>query len=188
MTATFQLVKRYGSGLRDHVRLISKPVAGSVVVAVNGTPAANFTVDTTAGLVTFQAGSIPGVGVEVTAGFEFDVPVRFDTDALVDQPGGLSRRRDSRHSDPGDRAVRAIDPGLQAHLEFGRDDLMPLPGSSKPPNGEVLGFTDHDRDLSFDGVTYEARSGFEPPAACNRRAGYAPGNLEYRRRTLLPNA
>ena len=82
VTATFQLVKRYGSGLRDHVRVISKPVAGSVVIAVNGTPTANFTVDTTAGLVTFQAGSIPGVGVEVTAGFEFDVPVRFDTDQL----------------------------------------------------------------------------------------------------------
>ncbi len=60
VTATFQLVKRYGSGLRDHVRVISKPVAGSVVIAVNGTPTANFTVDTTAGLVTFQAGSIPG--------------------------------------------------------------------------------------------------------------------------------
>ena len=82
MTATFQLVKRYGSGLRDHVRVISKPVAGSVVVAVNGTPTANFTLDATAGLVTFLAGSIPGVGVEVTAGFEFDVPVRFDTDQL----------------------------------------------------------------------------------------------------------
>ena len=82
VAATFQLVKRYGSGLRDHVRMISKPVAGSVVVAVNGTPTANFTVDTTVGLVTFLVGSIPGVGVEVTAGFEFDVPVRFDTDQL----------------------------------------------------------------------------------------------------------
>ena len=27
-------------------------------------------------------------------------------------------------------------------------------------NGEVLGFTDHDRDLVFDGVTYEAQAGF----------------------------
>ena len=81
-TATFQLVKRYGSGLRDHVRVITKPVSGTVVVAVNGTPAANFTVDATTGLVTFLVGSIPAVGAQVTAGFNFDVPVRFDTDQL----------------------------------------------------------------------------------------------------------
>ena len=81
-TATFQLVKRYGSGLRDHVRVITKPVSGTVVVAVNGTPAANFTVDATTGLVTFLVGSFPAVGAQVTAGFNFDVPVRFDTDQL----------------------------------------------------------------------------------------------------------
>jgi uncharacterized protein (TIGR02217 family) len=80
--STFQLVKRYGSGLRDHVRMITKPVAGSVVVAVNGTPETNFTVDPATGLVTFLPGSFPGVGAEVTAGFAFDVPVRFDTDQL----------------------------------------------------------------------------------------------------------
>ncbi len=31
VTATFQLVKHYGSGLRDYVRAITKPVAGTVV-------------------------------------------------------------------------------------------------------------------------------------------------------------
>ena len=81
-TATFQLVKRYGTGLRDHVRVISKPVAGSVVIAVNGTTTANFTLDAATGLITFSGGSIPGTGAEVTAGFAFDVPVRFDTDQL----------------------------------------------------------------------------------------------------------
>lgn len=29
-------------------------------------------------------------------------------------------------------------------------------------NGEVLGFTNHDEDISFDGVTYEAATGFDP--------------------------
>ena len=82
VTATFQLVKRYGSGLRDQVRMITKPVSGTVVVAVNGTPAANFTVDATTGLVTFVPGSIPVPAAQVTAGFAFDVPVRFDTDQL----------------------------------------------------------------------------------------------------------
>ena len=81
-TAAFQMVKRYGSGLRDHVRVIAKPVSGTVVVAVNGMPTANFTVDATTGLVTFLPGSIPALAAQVTAGFAFDVPVRFDTDQL----------------------------------------------------------------------------------------------------------
>ena len=82
VSAAFQLVKRYGTGLRDHIRVIAKPVAGSVLVAVNGAPALNFTLDATTGVVTFLPGSIPGVGAQVTAGFAFDVPVRFDTDQL----------------------------------------------------------------------------------------------------------
>lgn len=83
VTAGFQLVKRYGSGLRDHLRVITKPVAGSVVVAVNGTPGSGFTLDATTGLVTFSEGFIPAMGAAVTAGFAFDVPVRFDTDQLA---------------------------------------------------------------------------------------------------------
>ena len=82
VTAAFQLVKRYGSGLRDHVRVVTKPVAGSVLVAVNGIPSTNFTLDASTGVVTFLVGSIPAVGAQVTAGFTFDVPVRFDTDQL----------------------------------------------------------------------------------------------------------
>ena len=59
--------------------------AGSVRVAVAGTEAAegtDFTVDTTTGVVTFLPGHIPAGGEAVTAGFLFDVPVRFDTDYL----------------------------------------------------------------------------------------------------------
>jgi len=41
-----------------------------------------FTCDVTTGLVTFLPGHIPGPGAAVTAGFLFDVPVRFDTDYL----------------------------------------------------------------------------------------------------------
>ncbi len=41
-----------------------------------------FTCDTTTGVVTFLAGHIPPPGAAVTAGFNFDVPVRFDTDYL----------------------------------------------------------------------------------------------------------
>ena len=58
---------------------------GSVRVAVAGVEAAadtDFTCDTTTGIVTFLPGHIPVSGMAVTAGFLFDVPVRFDTDYL----------------------------------------------------------------------------------------------------------
>jgi uncharacterized protein (TIGR02217 family) len=80
-TTAFQLVKRYASGSQTWVRTITKPVAGSVAVALNGTPqASGWSVDTTTGVITFA--TAPGAGVTITAGFEFDVPVRFDTDLL----------------------------------------------------------------------------------------------------------
>jgi uncharacterized protein (TIGR02217 family) len=73
----FQLVKRNG----DLERVIAKPVVGSVRVAVNGAEAADgWSVDTTTGAVTFV--SAPATGAEVTAGFAFDTPVRFDTDRV----------------------------------------------------------------------------------------------------------
>ncbi len=80
-TTLFQLVKRYGSGAQSWTRAISKPVAGTVTIALNGTPqASGWSVSTTTGLVTFT--TAPAAGVAITAGFEFDVPIRFDTDAL----------------------------------------------------------------------------------------------------------
>lgn len=78
----FQLVKRYGSGLRDYLRSITKPVAGSVVIAVNGVTTTGVSLDTSTGNVTFNPGSIPAGGAIVTAGFQFDVPARFDSDQL----------------------------------------------------------------------------------------------------------
>ncbi len=80
--ASFALVKRYGTGLRDYVRAITKPVPGSVVVAVDGIAAAAFSVNALTGIVTFEAGSLPAPGAIVTAGFHFDVPARFDSDQL----------------------------------------------------------------------------------------------------------
>ena len=85
-TAAFQLIKTYGSGLRDYARAIAKPVSGTVRIAVAGvekTAGSDFTVDHATGIVTFLSGHIPAADATVTAGFEFDVPVRFDTDALV---------------------------------------------------------------------------------------------------------
>lgn len=77
----FQLVKRYTSGAQTWVRAITKPVAGTVRVALGDTPQpSGWTVDPATGVVTFAAA--PGSGVTVRAGFEFDVPVRFDSDTL----------------------------------------------------------------------------------------------------------
>ena len=62
------------------------PVLGTVLLATDGiaqVEGSDFAVDPTTGIVTFVAGHIPGAGAVVTAGFEFDVPVRFDTDYLA---------------------------------------------------------------------------------------------------------
>jgi uncharacterized protein (TIGR02217 family) len=81
ITTAFQLVKRYASGAEVWTRTITKPVAGTVRVALAGAEqASGWTVDTTTGIVAF--GVAPGSGVTITAGFAFDVPVRFDSDAL----------------------------------------------------------------------------------------------------------
>jgi uncharacterized protein (TIGR02217 family) len=83
-TAAFPLVKTYGDGHGSWIRRISKPVAGNVTVSVNGEaqPADAFVVDTATGIVTFVPGQVPAVGAEIRAGFEFDVPVRFDIDRI----------------------------------------------------------------------------------------------------------
>jgi uncharacterized protein (TIGR02217 family) len=90
-TATFQLVKRYGTGAAAYVRAIAKPVAGSVRVAVGGVEiaeGAGFDLDAATGRVSFRPAAIPAAGTAVSAGFRFHVPVRFDTDVLkVDLAG-----------------------------------------------------------------------------------------------------
>jgi uncharacterized protein (TIGR02217 family) len=80
-TASFQLAKTYGGAFSPYARPIVKPVSGNVRVAVDGVELDDgFSVDVTTGVVTFE--TPPGIGDAVTAGFLFDVPVRFDTDYL----------------------------------------------------------------------------------------------------------
>lgn len=82
-TRAFRLVKTYASGGAGYARAIAKPVAGTVLCAVQGVPlreGLGYAVDTATGVVTFT--DPPDVGVVVTAGYEFDVPVRFDTDRI----------------------------------------------------------------------------------------------------------
>lgn len=77
---SFSLTKRYENGGASYARRISKPVAGSVRVAVNDVETAAFTADETNGTITFAVAPPPGAAI--SAGFSFDCPVRFDTDAL----------------------------------------------------------------------------------------------------------
>ena len=73
--ARFQLVRRYG----EVTRRITRPVRGSVGVAVDGLATADFTLGD-GGVVTLDAA--PAAGAVVTASFDFDVPVRFAEDRL----------------------------------------------------------------------------------------------------------
>lgn len=77
----FQLVKTYSSGEEVVTRNVYKPVDNSVVIYVdNMEQVSGVSIDTDTGLVTFT--SPPANTAVIKADFEFDVPVRFDTDRL----------------------------------------------------------------------------------------------------------
>jgi len=87
VTASFALVKDYGGVLRA----ITKPVAGTVRVALDGVElATGWSLDTANGAVVFDVA--PDDGAVVSAGFEFDCAVRFESDRLSRPlaPGALS--------------------------------------------------------------------------------------------------
>lgn len=79
----YPLQKTYGGVHAPYVRPIAKPVSGSIRVAIDGVELlSGWSCDTTVGVIAFEPAHVPGPGAEVTAGFLFDVPVRFDTDYL----------------------------------------------------------------------------------------------------------
>ena len=87
----FSLVKSYASGGQVYRRPISKPVRDTVRIAVGGAilgDGQSFAIDHALGAVRFA--SAPAAGARVTAGFEFDVPVRFDTDRIHTSLAGFS--------------------------------------------------------------------------------------------------
>ncbi len=77
----FQLLKQYPEGLLTGYRMITKPITGTVVISLDDvSQSTGWSVDTATGIVTFV--SPPGSGVDIKAGFEFDVPVRFESDSI----------------------------------------------------------------------------------------------------------
>ena len=89
---SFDLVKTYGSLHAPYRRRITKPVENSVIVALDGIiePSVTHVIDHSTGVVTFLAGHVPALGVAVSAGFLFDVPVRFDSDKLEVNVSGFT--------------------------------------------------------------------------------------------------
>ncbi len=79
----FQLAKTYQSGINSYARPLTKPVEGTVLAGMSvdeQVAGVHFSVNYTTGEITFM--DPPHVDVEVTAGYQFDVPVRFDTDMI----------------------------------------------------------------------------------------------------------
>jgi uncharacterized protein (TIGR02217 family) len=89
ITVAFQMYKNYTNGSAVDQRIIRKPVVGAILFFDNGSPVTP-TLDTTTGIATF--GSPPTTGHALTWTGQFDVPVRFDVDALkieiVDKQSG----------------------------------------------------------------------------------------------------
>jgi len=94
-TTEFQLYKNYITSDSPSLTLqrkITKPVSGTVLIGLSNdspilqTEGADYTVDYTTGIVTFN--TAPGAGTSplgtptIYAGFQFDVPVRFESDTL----------------------------------------------------------------------------------------------------------
>jgi uncharacterized protein (TIGR02217 family) len=77
----FRLRKWYGTDALGWWRAIRKPVAGTVRVALSEVEQfSGWSVDAATGILSFE--TAPDVGAAVCAGFEFDVPVRFDSDLM----------------------------------------------------------------------------------------------------------
>ncbi len=105
----FQLTKTYtDSGANTFTRNITKPVDGTVLVAVAGssqTENSDYTVNYSTGVITFDSGSIPTFGQAVTAGFEHDYHVRFDESS----DGGLFIELPDAAPDGEFRSIRMVE-------------------------------------------------------------------------------
>ncbi|WMS41700.1 DUF2460 domain-containing protein [Acuticoccus sp. MNP-M23] len=79
----FALIKTYGDVFAPYERPIAMPQLNTLVVEVDGlTRVLNGDFTVADGVISFLPGAVPPLGAAVRAGFEFDVPVRFDTDRL----------------------------------------------------------------------------------------------------------
>jgi len=80
----FELSKTYADAGGATTRRIEKPAEASVLLAVDGLALdpGDYAVEYATGVVTIALGATPAPGAVVTAGYEFDIPVRFDADRI----------------------------------------------------------------------------------------------------------
>lgn len=78
----FPLLKTYARGATSYVRRIYLPVVNTLLLALDGVAELGYTVDRYSGIVTFTAA--PADGAVITAGYYFDVEVRFESDDTFD--------------------------------------------------------------------------------------------------------
>ncbi len=72
--------------------------------------------------------------------------------------------------------MRQINPGLALHLSSGATSLCHCWKLTRQ-DGQVLGFTDHDRPIKFGGVDYEAATGLQASEILTR-TGFSVGGME----------
>jgi uncharacterized protein (TIGR02217 family) len=79
-TTRFALVKHYGETDDVQSRRITRPIAGSIKIAVDAVPQLDGWSLSPGGYIDFTVP--PTAGATITAGFDFDVPVRFASDRI----------------------------------------------------------------------------------------------------------
>jgi uncharacterized protein (TIGR02217 family) len=87
----FNIVKTYVTGSYTYSRRIFKPVTSTIVVKVAGvtqTLTADYTVNSTRGIITFGVAPVAAAAITITC--EFDVPCRFDQDTFDAQHEGYN--------------------------------------------------------------------------------------------------
>jgi hypothetical protein len=100
----WQLQKTYSSG---HVRKIEKPILGTVLISKNDVLLTqdDWHCDHSIGIVSLE--DPPAGGVTVKAGFQFEVPVRFDTDKL-----DIVHEAYLLHNVPSIPLIELVEPGV----------------------------------------------------------------------------
>ena len=188
----FQLVKHYPSGSVIEVRTITKPVAGTVKVYLDGVEQlSGWSVDTTTGLVTF--GMAPALGrrghrrlrvrragavrYRPHGGDHRDLPAA----RLAADPDRRAQDLTPHFRSPplqlsATPMPKIITPAMRAHLDEETTRLGAIWRITRKDGAQFF-FTDHDRDIVFGGEIYRAHAGFER-TAIRSDAGFAVDNLD----------
>jgi hypothetical protein len=136
---------------------------------VNGVTVSNGWTLGDGGMVTFT--TPPASGAVVRAGFLFDVPVRFEQDRLDVRapPSTPGKPQRAGHRNQGGGMSRVwFAQDLETVATWWRIDRC---------DGVSLGFSAHDADLWFDGLTFRAAPGMMP-ASIRRSSGFDADSAE----------